>query len=43
MAVSSHFTYVMGFSVRIPSGSPLAVWMIDRITPAKTGLFSVRN
>jgi len=38
MAASSHFTYAMGFSVRIPSGFLWVVRMIDRITPAKTGL-----
>ena len=43
MAASSRFTYAMHFSVRIPSGFPWVVRMIDRITPRKTGLFSVRN
>jgi len=43
MAASSRFTYAMRFSVRIPSGFPWGFRMIDRITPGKTGLFSVRN
>jgi hypothetical protein len=43
MDASSRFAYAMRLSVRILSDFPRVVRMIDRITPGKTGLFSVRN